>query len=147
MELKKTFKKEFKLALKKIKEYETIVVFRHQRPDYDAFGTQLGLANWIRDSFPTKKVYYVGANHSTFTGDLYPEMQIVDDEVFEGKFLAIVVDTGNSPRIDDERCGRECSDDCSASFVKEYDCKGSLCDYGYVFLHPRTSRLHPKWIG
>lgn len=123
MELKKTFKKEFKLALKKIKEYETIVVFRHQRPDYDAFGTQLGLANWIRDSFPTKKVYYVGANHSTFTGDLYPEMQIVDDEVFEGKFLAIVVDTGNSPRIDDERYKK-------ADYIIKFDHHPNVEPYG-----------------
>ena len=50
MELTKTFKKEYKQVIRKIKEFDTIVVFRHQRPDYDAFGSQLGLAYWLKDS-------------------------------------------------------------------------------------------------
>ena len=123
MELKKTFKKEFKTALKKIKKYDTIVVFRHQRPDYDAFGTQLGLANWINDSFPTKKVYYVGENHTTFTGDLYPEMHVISDEFFDSKFLAIVVDTGNIDRIDDERYKK-------ADYIIKFDHHPNLDPYG-----------------
>lgn len=104
MELKKKFKKEFKQVLKKIKEYDHIVVFRHQRPDFDAFGTQLGLASWLKDSFPNKTIHYVGGNHTTFTGELYPEMEVIGDEYFDNiKFLAIIVDTGNSARIDDAR--------------------------------------------
>lgn len=100
MKVTKIFKKEFKLALKEIKKYDKIVVFRHQRPDYDAFGTQLGLVTWIKESFPSKIVHYVGENHSTFTGSFYPEMEVVEESFFEQKFLAIVVDTGNSARID-----------------------------------------------
>lgn len=102
MELKRQFKREFKEALKKIKAYDRIVVFRHQRPGFDAFGTQLGLAYWIRESFPGKTVRFVGEDHSTFTGRLYPKMEKVDESFYDEPFLAIVVDTGNSSRIDDE---------------------------------------------
>lgn len=98
----KEFKKEFKLALKKIKDYDNIVVFRHQRPDGDAFGSQLGLAFWIKDSFPNKTVHFVGTNSLTF-GRAFREMEEVEDEFFNQKFLAIICDTGNTERIDDER--------------------------------------------
>ena len=103
MNIKKALKKDFKSALKKIKEYDKIVVFRHQRPDFDAMGTQLGLVYWLRDSFPTKEVHFVGKDFSQFKDTLYPAMEMVDDSFFENKFLAIIVDTGNSQRIDDEK--------------------------------------------
>jgi phosphoesterase RecJ-like protein len=94
----KQFKKEYALAFKKIKEYDTIVVLRHQRPDFDALGTQLGLVTWLKESFPQKTIHYFGDNHSTFTPKVYPEMEL--DMEIEGKFLLIVCDTGNSTRID-----------------------------------------------
>ena len=99
----KEFKREYKLALKKIKEFDNICVFRHQRPDGDAFGSQLGLVTWIKDNFPTKTVHFVGNNTSVYSEDLFPLMEEVDDEFFDKDFLAIIVDTGNSKRIDDER--------------------------------------------
>ena len=89
--------------LKLIKRYDRIVVFRHQMPDFDAFGSQLGLATWLKDNFPSKEIHVVRENHVSFTPRLYPEMEIVEDSFFENKFLAIVCDTGNSKRISDER--------------------------------------------
>lgn len=38
-----------------IKQYETIIIHRHQRPDPDAIGSQVGLAELLRASFPEKK--------------------------------------------------------------------------------------------
>ncbi len=99
----KRFKKEFKLALKKIKEYDRICVFRHQRPDGDAFGTQLGLVTWLRDNFPTKSVHYVGEDSGTYSEKVFPKMEQVDDSWFDNPFLAIIVDTGDTKRISDER--------------------------------------------
>ena len=32
-------KKEFKLLVEKIKEYKTIVIYRHQSPDFDALSS------------------------------------------------------------------------------------------------------------
>ena len=34
-----------------IKRYDRIAIFRHCKPDYDALGSQMGLATWIKDNF------------------------------------------------------------------------------------------------
>lgn len=88
----------------KIEEFDYIVIFRHQSPDFDAFGSQLGLKTWIIDNYPSKTVKAVGNNHVCFTNTLYPEMDIVsDEELANQKFLAIICDTGDTKRIDDKR--------------------------------------------
>ncbi len=102
-ETTKPYQESFKTVLKKIKEYDRIVIFRHQVPDFDALGTQLGLFTWITDNFPTKDVHVVGEDHVVFTPRLYPPMEILPDEFFEQKFLAIVVDTADTRRISDDR--------------------------------------------
>ena len=43
-----------------IKRYDTIIIHRHQRPDPDAFGSQLGLKAILEASFPEKRIYAVG---------------------------------------------------------------------------------------
>lgn len=121
----KEFKKEYKQVLKKIKEFDNICVFRHQRPDGDAFGSQMGLVTWIKDNFPTKVVHYVGNNTSTYGENLFPLMEEVDDSFFEKDFLAIVVDTGNVKRIDDERWKK-------AKFVIKFDHHPAVEQYGNI---------------
>lgn len=96
--------KPYTRILKKIQKYDLIVVFRHVAPDYDALGSQFGLATFLKDNFPEKKIYTLGKNHSTFTGKLYPSCDELDDELLKSnKFLALVVDTANGQRVDDER--------------------------------------------
>lgn len=92
-------------SLKKaIEKFDTIAVFRHTMPDFDALGTQWGLVTFIRENYPEKTVYSLGEPHKKFTGLLYPESDEVSDEVLDSKpFLSIIVDTGNSARISDER--------------------------------------------
>lgn len=83
--------------LAKIKQYETIIIHRHQRPDPDAIGSQGGLAEIIKTSFPEKKVLMAGSQPE---GLEYLETM---DEVLEKDYanaLVIVVDTANTPRID-----------------------------------------------
>lgn len=41
--------------IKAIKKYETIIIHRHVRPDPDAYGSQGGLAEIIKASFPGKR--------------------------------------------------------------------------------------------
>ena len=72
--MSRTILKGAKLLKEKIEEFDTIVIFRHQSPDFDAFGSQLGLKTWINDNYPAKKVYAVGHNHVVFTNTLYPEI-------------------------------------------------------------------------
>ena len=96
------YNKEIKLVLKKIKEFDRIVIFRHQTPDFDAIGTQMGLYHFIKDNFPTKDVHVVGENHVVFTPRLYPEMEVLDEEYYKEPFLAIVVDTADTKRVSDD---------------------------------------------
>ena len=83
-----------------IKAYETIIIHRHQRPDPDALGSQVGLAEIIRASFPDKFVYQVGGPIDGL--DFLATMQPITDETYEGA-LVIVTDTANTPRISDDR--------------------------------------------
>jgi phosphoesterase RecJ-like protein len=89
-----------------IKKYPKIVVFRHVIPDFDALGTQWGVATWIKDNFPLKQVKVVGEDHPSFTPRLYPKMQKLSDKFFDKKTLCLVVDTANMDRIDDKRFDR-----------------------------------------
>ena len=45
----KTFKKEYKEVLNNIKKFDRIAIFRHIMPDFDALGSQFGLATWIKE--------------------------------------------------------------------------------------------------
>ena len=99
----KKYKKEYSKILKAIKRYDHIVIFRHSKPDYDALGTQMGLATWIKDNFPNKDVHVVGDNHVTFTPRIFPVMDKLNEEYFKDNFLAIIVDVGQADRISDPR--------------------------------------------
>ncbi|WP_227396640.1 DHH family phosphoesterase [Jeotgalibacillus aurantiacus] len=83
-----------------IKEYETIILHRHVRPDPDAYGSQAGLAAMIRTTFPEKNVYLAGQPEPTL--QFLAELDDIQDETFEGA-LIIVCDTANTERIDDQR--------------------------------------------
>lgn len=86
--------------LKNIKEYNTIIIHGHQRPDGDCYGSQFGLKGIINASFPEKKVYIVGGQCelASFLG----EMDVIPDELYTGA-LAIVVDTATAERVSDQR--------------------------------------------
>ena len=103
-ELIKKNKKSYKQVLSMIKKYDKIVIFRHEMPDYDALGTQMGLATWLKENFKEKEIHVTGQNHVCFTPRLYPYMEGMEDAWFDNnEFLAIVVDTGNTARISDKR--------------------------------------------
>ena len=42
--------------LKKIKEYDKIIIHRHMRPDPDAIGSQVGLQKLLQLNFPEKSI-------------------------------------------------------------------------------------------
>lgn len=95
----KPFQKEIKLLFKKIEEFDRIVVYRHNKPDYDALGTQLGLVEFLKDNYPNKEIHYVGDDHVSLTGKCFRKMEILDEEWFSKPFLAIFVDTSKADRI------------------------------------------------
>ena len=101
------FEKEYKEILENIKKFDKIAVFRHIMPDFDALGTQFGLATWLKDNFKDKDIKILGDNHVTFTPKgLYPETDKVNDSWFNDDFLAIIVDVGDEKRIADPRFKR-----------------------------------------
>ena len=89
-----------KKIIEAIKKYNTIIVHRHMNPDPDALGSQGGLVEILRVSFPEKKIYKVGGPVGDL--DFLTTMDDVSDEEYKDA-LVIVTDTANTPRISDER--------------------------------------------
>ncbi|OZM57965.1 DHH family phosphoesterase [Lottiidibacillus patelloidae] len=88
------------LILQEIKAFDKIVIHRHVRPDPDALGSQGGLAEIIKASFPSKTVKVVGDEDPSL--QFLNEMDQIDDSFYEDA-LVIVCDTANQERISDER--------------------------------------------
>ena len=84
---------------KKIKEYDNIVIVRHQNSDMDALGSQFAFKEWINLNFPNKKVYCLGENHQKFTRSFIPKSDSFD---IREPFLGICLDVNSIERID---CG------------------------------------------
>ena len=88
--------------LELIKQYETIIIHRHKKPDGDALGSQIGLKHIILDNFPGKKVYTVGDAAGRYAFMEGSEMDEIEDSLYEGA-LAIVLDTSAAALISDDR--------------------------------------------
>ncbi len=92
----------FEQLIKAIKEYDRIIIHRHQNPDGDALGSQIGLKNIIKKNFPEKEVYAVGdmsVRYSFMEGSKPDE---IDDGLYKDA-LAIVLDTSATSLISDSR--------------------------------------------
>ncbi len=109
--------------LEKIKEYDKITVFRHQKPDGDAVFSALGLSTFLKENFPDKKIMLCGS-------ELYSKVnkiQKVSDRFVEDS-LAIVVDTSTAARVDDDRFRK-------AKYIIKIDhhpCNDDFGDLNYV---------------
>ena len=88
--------------LDKIKEYDTIMLFRHIRPDGDCVGATKGMKDILTASFPDKKVYIIDSQHADYLAFLGEDDAEVDDSVYEGA-LAIVLDTANLDRVSNKK--------------------------------------------
>jgi len=83
-----------------IKQYQTIILHRHVRPDPDAYGSQCGLANILKASFPEKNIYMAGKEEESL--NFMQRLDQIEDDVYSGA-LAIICDTANEERICDQR--------------------------------------------
>ncbi|EWG10518.1 DHH family phosphoesterase [Cytobacillus firmus] len=88
--------------LDEIIKYETIIIHRHVRPDPDAYGSQGGLAEILKASFPEKSIFTVGQEEETL--HFMRRLDEVSDDTYKGA-LVIVCDTANAERICDDRYG------------------------------------------
>ena len=92
----------FEAVLECIKQYDTIIIHRHSRPDGDAMGSQLGMKQIIRENFPEKTVYVVGDTSKFFGFMENSAMDILPDSAFDGA-LAILLDSAVPSLISDDR--------------------------------------------
>ena len=93
----------FEKILAAIKEFDTIIIHRHNNPDGDALGSQIGLKLILQENFPEKTVYAVGDGSNRY-GFMMADtpMDVIADEVYNGA-LAIILDTSAKALISDDR--------------------------------------------
>ena len=89
-----------KHIISKIEEFDTIIIHGHVRPDGDCIGSQYGLMNLIKASYPNKNVYVTGTV-SEFVG-FVGRPTMVDESIFENA-LSICVDCATEERLSDTR--------------------------------------------
>lgn len=86
-----------KKILKKIKQYDTIVIARHIGPDPDAICSQIALRDAILENYPKKKVYAVGNGVAKFKK--YGLLDRIEVSSLKNPLL-ITLDVPNFYRVD-----------------------------------------------
>ena len=87
----------FKQIVKKIKEYNEIVIARHVGPDPDAIASTIALRDLIKLNFPNKKVYAVGSSVSRFK--YFGVLDKIDENTLTNALL-IICDVPKFDRVD-----------------------------------------------
>ena len=95
-------RKVMRQILDKIKQYDTIIITRHVRPDGDAIGSSKGLATMLRLSFPEKKIYLQTEDNSDYLSFLGADDMQIPEGVYADALL-IVLDTATTDRISNSR--------------------------------------------
>lgn len=93
-------KKVLKDIIKYIKNYDTIVIARHENSDLDCLGAQYGLKAWIEANFEGKRVYCIGEDHNYYSKSFVPKSDKISD--IEEDFLGVCVDVNTIDRIDNK---------------------------------------------
>lgn len=83
--------------LQKIKEYDTILLGRHIRPDGDALGSTMGLQRIIQNTYPDKTVLLCNSDASDTLAFLNENCSDVEEETIRSS-LAILLDTATTER-------------------------------------------------
>lgn len=92
----------FEQVLQLVQDYNTIIIHRHNKPDGDALGSQIGLKHILKENFPKKQIYMVGDDPRFFSFMEDSVMDEVPDSVYDGA-LAFILDCGSSSLISDNR--------------------------------------------
>jgi len=88
--------------LNKIKEYQTIVIVRHIRPDGDAVGSTLGMREILRLSYPEKRILVVNEDYSEYMSFLGKEDDAISDDEY-AEALVIAIDTASTDRLSNKK--------------------------------------------
>ncbi len=87
-----------KQILKKIREFNTIVIARHIGPDPDAITSEVALRDIIKLNFPEKKVYAIGSGVSKFK--CFGILDKIPEDVNFSDSLYIILDVPRFDRVD-----------------------------------------------
>lgn len=87
--------------LELVKDFDVVTIFRHQIADQDALGSQFAMKLFLEGAYPEKQVYVLGESVGS-CAYLFPSVDQVDDETIRNS-IAIVLDTADAKRVDDER--------------------------------------------
>ena len=88
--------------LNKIRENDTIFLFRHVRNDGDCVGATKGLKSLITATWRSKKVYIIDADTAKYLEFMGPEDEEVPEEIYKNA-LGIVLDTASEARISNKK--------------------------------------------
>lgn len=88
--------------LQKIRAYDTVMLFRHQRMDGDCVGATKGLQRILRLTFPQKKIWLTDGQTSSYLAFLGPDDPEQPEETYR-EALGIVLDVATRDRISNPR--------------------------------------------
>ena len=91
----------FEELLEIIEKNDSIVIFGHDNPDGDCYGSQIGLREILRLNYPNKKVFAVGSGIRRFFSTIAP-MDNIEDDIIKNS-LAIILDGNDLGRMEDRR--------------------------------------------
>ena len=92
--------KDYGKVLKLIKQYNKIILIRHQNPDYDAYGSQFGLYYSLKENFKDKTVLLDGDDN--VNNFFNRQMDDLTDGDYKGA-LVILTDQSSLNMLCDER--------------------------------------------
>jgi phosphoesterase RecJ-like protein len=92
----------FEKILEEIRAHERIIIHRHNKPDGDALGSQIGLKYILEENFPEKEIYIVGDAPGYLSFMNGADMDEIPDSYYQGS-LAILLDSGSHHLISDNR--------------------------------------------
>ena len=88
--------------LQKIKDNQTICLFRHVRNDGDCVGATKGLKRILQLTYPEKNIYLIDHDTAKYLEFMGPEDPEIDDSIY-AQALGIVLDTGSEARISNKK--------------------------------------------
>ena len=92
----------FESILRVIEQYDRIIIHRHNHPDGDALGSQIGLKHILKENYPQKEIFMVGDGAGRYGFMEDSVMDEVPDACYDGA-LAIILDTSAKALISDGR--------------------------------------------
>ena len=92
----------FEEFVKAVERWDRIIIHRHNHPDGDALGSQIGLKHLLTAAYPDKKVWITGDEAGRYAFMPGSVMDKVPDSAYESA-LSVVLDTSSKALISDAR--------------------------------------------